>query len=841
MKKSIYSTLAVFIGLTSQAATFTSHVGAGDWNTPATWTVSGSDADGIPDADDNIYIIPSSTVTVSVDNQFCNALVVKPGGVLTFNNVDLFTSNGYVTVNGTINGTFSGINHAFVKGASSNGFGGTGTLTITGDILFNCNAYTSSTVTINNQGNILIGAGFFYGPYGNVTLSGSVDGVSGSSKLQCLTGSVLTVGGQLMPTAGTVVASGPSYCVNNTIVFDGAGSYNLGATSFQNVIVRGTGTKTSSGSVATQFFGSLTIDAGATLAQGSSQDLWIKGSFTNNGTYSGSSRNVILTNASWINNGTFSCNGTLYFSGTATQTLSGSGTSTFNNIQMQNSSGVTCSSGNINITGAITLTAGTISNTGGTVSLKSDASKYARIAPISTSCGTCGFSGNFSVERFIPTRPTPTWADLSSPVVNSTMADWDNELYFSYPHDPYGSPAVESNVVEYDETVADYAGVNSGTALTAGKGFEIFLCDDATRTTFSTTTLTTVGTPNFGTQTINLSYTNNGGAPYPTSYDGENLVGNPFASAIKLNSITMNNTLSYVDVYDNASDNYLSLSGAASIGPHQGFWVYAQGPGASITIPESAKTTTTNTALKAAEMQQDEPFLQLTLSSTDAGNTMAYTLKVASATDANDGWDLKDHPYRKSRNPKAPALTANAENLKLSISTFNSNQDNYSMPLNLHIGDNGEYMINAKGLEFITNNYSCVRLEDKVANKTISLTSSSQYTFYANAGDDNNRFVLHFSKDADCKAMAAGSMNSIENNVTVLATPAGNLIHFNFDNTLPTTISVTNLLGQNIVETTVVDASNQSLETILPDSFQGMYLIKIENANGAVTKKFVKK
>lgn len=356
---------------------------------------------------------------------------------------------------------------------------------------------------------------------------------------------------------------------------------------------------------------------------------------------------------------------------TAGQSITGTGT--LANLEIGAN---TTNNGNITLTDVLTITAGTLTNSG-TFTLKADATKYARIAPISSGCGTCGFSGNFVIQRYIPARAVSTWANLSSPVSNSTMADWDNELFLEYPFLEYdyltGRPT-GTNVMAYDEPSANYVELNASSPLTAGKGFEIGLTNDNSAKGFSATTLTTVGTPNYGTFNIPLNYTAANGPAYPIGYSGENLIGNPYASAISLSAITKTNALAFVDVYDYTTDNYKTLTGSDIIGPYQAFWAYAQGTGASFGITESSKVTTNNKALNRTTGENDEPpFMELTLASADGSNTMAYTYKLACDDNASDGWDENDHPFRKSLNPKAPFITSSINNRMLSINTFIGN------------------------------------------------------------------------------------------------------------------------------------------------------------------------
>jgi fibronectin-binding autotransporter adhesin len=518
---------------------------------------------------------------------------------------------------------------------------------------------------------------------------------------------------------------------------------------------------------------------------------------------------------------------------TAGQAISGTGSLANLDINVN-----TTNNGNITLTDVLTITSGTLTNSG-TFTLKSDATKYARIAPVL--CVGCGFSGNFTIERYIPARSIGTWSDLSSPVSNSTMQDWDDELFMVYPFsyiDPATNRPTNTSVMAYDEPSANYYELSSATTLDPGMGFEIGLTDDTTNTAFSATTLNTIGTPNVGTADIPLIFTAANGPAYPVGYSGENLVGNPFASAVAISGITLTNALSTVDVYDYTIDNYTTLTNTDVLGPHQGFWAYAQGSGASVSIPETAKTTNTNIALYRKATENAHPYLDVTLSSADGSNTMAHTLMIACKEDASDEWDNNDHPFRKSLNPKAPSITANAGEAIVSINTFNNNHETYVMPLNLKIGINGKYQLTTKGIKNVSD-YPVVLLEDKLAHTFINLNNSTHYTFSANTADSKQRFALHFSKSLNYTPVSTAIVNNPDKDIQITQNSAGNTINFNLAKTEQTVISVMDLLGKNIVENLNVEANNQSINITLPENFHGLYFITVQSASGRTVKKFV--
>jgi hypothetical protein len=73
--------------------------GSGDWTSPGTWTlVSGTDDDGVPDANDDVTILATHVVNIN-DDVVCNNLTFQAGADIFFN-----TENKSLTVNGNING-----------------------------------------------------------------------------------------------------------------------------------------------------------------------------------------------------------------------------------------------------------------------------------------------------------------------------------------------------------------------------------------------------------------------------------------------------------------------------------------------------------------------------------------------------------------------------------------------------------------------------------------------------------------------------------------------------------------------------------------------------------------
>lgn len=135
----------------------------------------------------------------------------------------------------------------------------------------------------------------------------------------------------------------------------------------------------------------------------------------------------------------------------------------------------------------------------------------------------------------------------------------------------------------------------------------------------------------------------------------------------------------------------------------------------------------------------------------------------------------------------------------ININSFNSSNETYDMALQSKVGVSGTYRIDASGFDFVYE-YRCIQLEDKLKHITVNHREQSTYEFDMQTTDSPNRFVIHFSKQDDCKSSFALQPTHADfaDNVEVLPTSVGSAIHFSFDETTSVTVEVVNLLGQTI-------------------------------------------
>jgi Carboxypeptidase regulatory-like domain/FG-GAP-like repeat len=270
------------------------------------------------------YTITNKTLTnLLVDYVGAAAQVISPitFGRLGLNNAAGATMSGNTTVNSTLlltNGTLAV---------------GANTLTLNSNVTQTAGTFSSAaTGTVNyNQGS-----------NGQITAAANYGNLTFSNFNKILPSGV--VGVQTVFTPGT--ATGHTI-TGNTFDFNGSAAQTVPAFTFNNLSTSNGGTKTASGTVTAN--GNVTIGTSTTLAL-SGNTLNIGGNFTNSGTFSGSFANPDAPQVG----------GKVVLNGTAAQTVGGTVTTTFNDLQVNNATGITFSQ-NGTVNGILTLTSGNVS------------------------------------------------------------------------------------------------------------------------------------------------------------------------------------------------------------------------------------------------------------------------------------------------------------------------------------------------------------------------------------------------------------------------------------------------------------------------------------------------
>jgi len=374
------------------------------------------------------------------------------------------------------------------------------------------------------------------------------------------------------------------------------------------------------------------------------------------------SPSVILNSAAIKNNGTFSSSGeTVYMTGYSDTTVSyivGDSTTTLNNLSINKSAAGVALKGAVGVTNVLTMTKGNL-YADSQLTLKSNATNTARVAAVPSNCSIIGKA---IVERYIPAKRS--WRLMTAPVTGSnTIHDsWQNKGAYESgkgtlitgpnpgtangldvsPQNSYsmkGFNASTQGLVNISNTNVNISQGNNGSA--DNTGYFIFVRGDrnpstTNATVANTTTLSSTGTLQTGTQVFTCAST-------ALKYT---LLGNPYASPIDLNKVTMSNVIKRFIMWDptlNQVGGYVVLDDILNVGTFtksvvssvlssqvqsgQAFFVQTllTAP-ASVTISESSKSTGTS-------------LLGFRPANTDLGSltTNLYLLNADSTTTLADG------------------------------------------------------------------------------------------------------------------------------------------------------------------------------------------------------------
>jgi hypothetical protein len=761
------------------AATFSS-LASGTWITPATWAVTGTDADGIPDLDDDVTINGGHSITLT-GTSTCKSITTNASGTLVGNG-KLINIYGNFTNNGSVSGDLPVRYFASGIFSSASIYTNPGNWQFYGNVSYTIAVGTAinkinnfdlnNTTVITNLGNVQmtgsinfwnasqwingpnstlqIGRSFGGAPSGGLNASATGNNVIYNSSSAALnvypttyynlsfTGGAnnKTVSGNLT-VLNNFTLNSQAFNLNNFNLTIGGNWNNTANFTILNqgtVTFNGSGTQTISRTTANEQINTMVLSGSGSVSL--NRTLFVSQSLTiNSGTLDVSASNIpLFLQGSFTNNGTLNCRqGTVTFNGTSNQSISGSSNTQFYNLTLSNPAGLTVNSAQ-SLTNILTNSGGTF-NSNGNFTLISNASTTARIASVT---GTGAFSGSMTIQKHISARAA-NYHDLSSPVSNSTIMDWDDDLFMSGigPDDGTPGPAGvdgtasgDNSVFDWQESLGDYTAVTgSSTPLVAGKAYEIFIGDNLT--SWAARTIDTKGTPNFGSKTVNLSFTGS------SAYAGSHLVGNPYASAVNYSACTKTNITGNVLILDNTG-NYTDYGSSPVIPPHQGFWITASAAGSLVFLENSKSTsmttsffrTTPNYGIKLMFSSPILPFYN--------ENTINFN------DNSNLGYDRDlDALYMRSPNKTAPAIyMLTNTDAKLITNNINTLEDEITIPLAMYTTKEGVYYIEPNVLS--TNNYNYVWIENIKTGKKYELNSS--ITVLGKENNTNTDYVLKLSK-----------------------------------------------------------------------------------------------
>lgn len=526
-----------------------------------------------------------------------------------------------------------------------------------------------------------------------------------------------------------------------------------------------------------------------------------------------------------------------------------SATSSQLKVFTMNRSGETLTLGNtLETYGTVFPTGGTIASNGN-LYIRSDATNKGRIDQV-----TGNITGNIKVETFALGGATDWTVIGPSGVSGLAVASWEGQIPMTCllcPNDENSTGGYFVSIQGWDETAAAsstlaYTELNYGSALDPGKGYWTYL--GSTSGASSDLSWTVTGPIVKGA--FNIPLTNSG----PANGDGFNLISNPYPSAISWASLlattavttnindaiyAYNADLGVTASYINGVSVPPSAGALTDIIPMgQGFYVQASAA-AILNAQESNKVASNVNAIKPTN--NIGKVINLTIN----GGGFSDATAIRFHDNATTAFDKKLDALKLFESPgyvgypgaynQRTTISTRALDVDYSVNSLPSPvNDDIVIPVLVKVYATGSHTITASDLQNIPN--TCVILRDKLTNATHNLWQGP-YVFNISDTTAAPRFELRVCSGSTPTGIKQNGL--VDNsNIFINKDVNGVFVKFGFDQTTKSTVTVTNILGQKLVDDKTLNANDDLLYLNLEAKNQ-LIFVTVTTNNQKVTKKIV--
>ncbi|MBK6346904.1 MAG: T9SS type A sorting domain-containing protein [Bacteroidales bacterium] len=313
------------------------------------------------------------------------------------------------------------------------------------------------------------------------------------------------------------------------------------------------------------------------------------------------------------------------------------------------------------------------------------------------------------------------------------------------------------------------------------------------------------------------------------SYDGYNLLGNPYASRIDLEAgVSLSNVDNAIYFWNPAINNYsywviggAGVNGAsANVPVGQGFFVKVSTPGfGTFGVSNAVRTN----AVQAFYKNSINNVIRLKVE----GDIYSDETMVRFNDQASSQFDSQFDAYKLKASDVNHLYTKTADGSDLAINALTSIEENTSIPVYFEVAHNGTYSLTASELETIAGSVP-VWLEDLKTGAVQNLRENAVYAFSANVNDNVNRFKLTFAVlGVDDKPLQNVNIWSVDKN-----------IHMQLPVVVKGNVRVTNAAGQTLLNSEINAVGEYVIHAPVA---AGIYMVTITSNEGTVTKKvFIK-
>jgi|GEM_PF-1166330 len=529
-------------------------------------------------------------------------------------------------------------------------------------------------------------------------------------------------------------------------------------------------------------------------------------------------------------------------------TVGASGTATVNNfiadLTLGQTSTVTLNN-RLNIKNVLEPVSGAF-NANGQLQLVSSATNTGRIGQV---LGGASVTGNVNLQRYVPNKGWHFIGHASTS--GQVLANWNDNFntYGPMPGTKFFNPGAKtSSIFAFDDFAPSTLSpeingwnVPLTTNLNFQRGYRVNF--GAAPVTFDNS-----GPIANGTVTTNLSYT---GA---SAYAGWNLISNPHPAPINWDAVVLTNTNPALITFNPASNKYQVYLTSGAYGPagyptantvvnaagnivasSQGIFVRANGPGASVAFPQSAKANSAGTFYRSSTVVENTLRIKLSDSKTTDEAVVRFMDVASPAYEL--GFDAD-----KMSNPDFTLYTASMPDQKLAINSLGSLKGTEIVPVVIQSNQSGKFTLSFDELASFTSGTS-VYLKDNLLKTLTEVNEATSYAFElkANQANSTSRFELIFAQQAGLSF----NQDMFNSQIKLYPNPADaqsgvKLLLNGFANE-KVTIEVSDLQGRGI--STLDYNPTLSIETLTLSGIDklstGTYMVRTLTNHGAKVEKLV--
>lgn len=473
--------------------------------------------------------------------------------------------------------------------------------------------------------------------------------------------------------------------------------------------------------------------------------------------------------------------------------------------------------------------------------------------------GSSIFLGNLSVQRSISRRSalsSGSYHQVASPVQGNTVGSFtagSNIPQIAVRYTPFilNGDTFRENIWKYNPLAAPSTSQgwevpNASDPFAPGAAVRLWFRDrfwSVSSDGRPRALYTHTGTPYIGNISIPVSFCPGGCTYTGVDPNGYNLVGNPYASAIDWNTVSvassnLDNAIWAWNPELGAYGSFVAgtpLNGQTNIIPSgAGFFVRANGAGASVNVSESAKSLNTTTRFLRA-MAQSRFYVKM------AGANLSDETAVRFDAQATAGFD-RTLDAGKFEGSMLNISTMPVAGQKMGINSMpeptNVMQD---LPMSVSAHVDGNYTLTFDRFEGLDANLSML-LKDNFTNTVTPITAGMTYSFSiarnnpATFGD--RRFVITYGKSV---TNLASNLNA-KPVMTVYPNPsvAGAELNLSVANisSQNAVVVVRDVVGRQVFSTTMnVVGTDAQVKQLNAGLKPGVYTVSVEGSFGRISER----